>query len=216
LIQHSDEKVPSGSSLTFEFIEQMVGMLYRRFEHGITTDDPYPKQLVNALNQDGYVIVEGKLESSLPEDVQLGEQASELDSLLSKYDFKTTIGHLEQARSAHARGEWAAANAQLRSFMESLFDSIAEKIADGNANLPARGFQRRQFLARVDPPFLLTNLNEWDLGGKGGFLQGLWSRLNPAGSHPGLSDEEDCTFRLHVVLLAALHYLRRLNRRIGN
>lgn len=214
LIAHPDEKGPLGSNMTFEFIEQIIEILHPRF--GAYIDEPYPEELINTLRQDGYVIEEGKLKSSLPEHVQLAGQANQLDSLLSKYGFNTAKGHLEQARNAHTRGEWAAANAQLRSFTESLFDSIAEKLAGNNTSLPPGSFQKREFLARMDPPFILTNLNEWEFSGKGGFLQGLWNRLHPEGSHPGLSDEEDSTFRLHIVLLVASHYLKRFDHRIGN
>jgi hypothetical protein len=37
-------------------------------------------------------------------------------------------------------------------------------------------------------------------------------RLNPEGSHPGLSDDEDCSFRLNIVLLTASLLLRRYDR----
>lgn len=214
LITHPNEKGPLGSDMAFELIEQIIGLLHHRF--GAVMVGSYPEGLVNALRQDGYVIEEGKLKSSLPDDVQLAEQANQLDFLLGKHGFNTAEGHLEQARSAHVRGEWAAANAQLRSFTESLFDSVAEKLAGSNASLPPGSFQKREFLARMEPPFLLANLNEWELNGRGGFLQGLWNRLHPEGSHPGLSDEEDSTFRLHIVLLVASHYLKRLDQRIGS
>lgn len=42
------------------------------------------------------------------------------------------------------------------------------------------------------------------------FSDGLIARLNPQGSHPGLSDQEDCTFRLHIVIITARLVLRRL------
>src|ERR1700743_1068769 len=35
------------------------------------------------------------------------------------------------------------------------------------------------------------------------FINGLFKRLHPAGSHPGLSNQADSTFRRHVVLLTA-------------
>jgi hypothetical protein len=213
LITHPNEQGPSGSNMTFELIEHIVRMLHDR--SGAFMVGSYPQALVNTLKQDGYIIEEAKLRSSLPDDVRLVEQANQLDSLLGKYGFDTAKGHLEQARNAHTRGEWAAANAQLRSFTESLFDSIADRLAGNSASLPSTSFQKREFLARTDPPFLLASLNEWELGGRGGFLQGMWNRLHPEGSHPGLSDEEDSTFRLHIVLLVATHYLRRLDRRIG-
>jgi hypothetical protein len=57
-------------------------------------------------------------------------------------------------------------------------------------------------------------LNEWDDDGKG-FINGLVKRLHPQGPHPGLSDEDDSTFRLHVVLLTATLLLRRFARGPG-
>jgi hypothetical protein len=117
-----------------------------------------------------------------------------------------------QAVSAHTRGEWAAANAELRSFIESLFDSIAELLIDNKTKLPSTSHGRRELLTRLNPPFLLTDLNEWEPNGKG-FVQGFWNRLHPQGSHPGLSDEEDNTLRLYLVIIIASHYLRRLNTR---
>jgi hypothetical protein len=117
-----------------------------------------------------------------------------------------------QAVSAHTRGEWAAANAELRSFIESLFDSIAELLIDDKTKLPSTSHGRRELLTRLNPPFLLTDLNEWEPNGKG-FVQGFWNRLHPQGSHPGLSDEEDNTLRLYLVIIIASHYLRRLNTR---
>lgn len=214
LIEHPEEQGPLRSSMVFELIEEVIRILDRHCSAIMIT--PYPEELTNTLRQDGYTIEDGKLRSTLPENIQLPEQANQLDSLLTKYGFTTAKGHLEQARNAHTRGEWASANAQLRSFMESLFDSITEKLAGGTTSLPSASYQRREFLARTNPPFLLVSLNEWEIGGRGGFLQGLWNRLHPQGSHPGLSDEEDSTFRLHIVLLAATHYLKRLDERIGN
>ena len=214
LIEHPEEKGPLGSDMAFELIEAVIGILNRH--RGAIMVKPYPEELTNTLRQDGYTIENGKLRSTLPENIQLAEQANQLDSLLTKYGFTTAKGHLEQARNAHTRGEWASANAQLRSFMESLFDSIAEKLSGDTATLPPTSYQRREFLVGMNPPFLLASLNEWEIDRRGGFLQGLWNRLHPQGSHPGLSDEEDSTFRLHIVLLVTTHYLKRLDQRIGN
>ena len=37
-----------------------------------------------------------------------------------------------------------------------------------------------------------------------------YRRLHSAGAHPGLSDQDDSTFRLHLVLLVARMLLRRI------
>jgi hypothetical protein len=66
----------------------------------------------------------------------------------------------------------------------------------------------------LSPPFLSRDLNEWSDDGKN-FINGVFKRLHPQGSHPGLSDEEDYTFRLHLVLLIPRLLLRRLNTSLG-
>ena len=211
LIDNPDKKGPFGGNLIFELIEELIE---RRLSHYPTPsiEEKLPK-LVNSLKRDGYIIKDGKLKTVLPENIQLTEKENELDLLLEKFRFATAKGHLKQAISAHTRSDWASANAQLRSFMESLFDSIAKRLTDDKKGLPLSGYQKScELLAKLNPPFLLSTLNEWVVNGKGSFLQGLWKRLHPQGSHPGLSDEEDSTFRLHLIILTASYYLKRLDR----
>lgn len=157
-------------------------------------------------------IIENTIKNALANiELHLAPIEDEVVALLEKFRFSVAKGHYEQALSAYTRGEWAAANAQLRSFSESLFDSIAETLVDDKKNLPSDSHQRREMLAtKTSPSFFFSHLNEWEIGGKGGFIQGFWRRLHPQGSHPGLSDEEDSTFRLQIVVIVASHYLRRL------
>ena len=217
LVRNPDKRGPSGANLVFELIELVI-------EKRLSSRDPwYPPgkpeevfpRLVNSRKRDGYFIEDNKLRAMLPESFQIAEIETELESLLDKFGFATAKGHFEQAVSAHTRGDWASANAQLRTFIESLFDSIYETLADDKEKLPSNSYQRRECLAKLRPPFLLSDLNEWELGNKGGFVQGFWRRLHPEGSHPGLSDEEDSTFRLHLVMIVAGHFLRRLENRTG-
>jgi hypothetical protein len=146
----------------------------------------------------------------LPEVVDLPDAQDEVDALLEQHRFTTAKGHLDQARSAHGRGEWAGANAQIRTFMDSLFDEIAERLDPARATRAGTGQPRRTILASMTPPFLLRSLNEWDDNGCG-YFNGLIRRLHPHGSHPGLSEDEDSTFRLHIVLLTARLVLRRFS-----
>jgi hypothetical protein len=98
------------------------------------------------------------------------------------------------------RGDWAAANAQFRAFIESLFDDIARHLSCPTTM--ATSGQRRTWLAQTNPPFFITSLNDWDFNGVG-FMESFFRRLHPQGAHPGLSDEDDSTFRLHLVLLVS-------------
>jgi hypothetical protein len=167
---------------------------------------------IAALNATGSRSKTAKLRRALPEALDLPRADDEVHALLDKFQFATPKGHLDQAIAAHARGDWAAANAQFRPFVEGLLDLSAERLLPGAA-LPPGGHPRRQVLAQMNPPFFFADLNEWTGQGTG-FFEGFYRRLHPQGTHPGLSDEEDSTFRLHLVLLVARLLLRRLKQRV--
>lgn len=204
LFNNPDRTGPLGSNV----VSEMVQFLVER-HHVENASDRYPR-LVRSLERNGYTIENGRLQTMLPGNLEIAETENELSSMLTQFGFGVPKGHFDQAIAAHTRGAWAAANSQLRSFIESLFDSIADAVNNGKTTLPGSSHARREWLATVQPPFLLAALNEWEVGGTKGFVQGFWYRLHPQGSHPGLSDEEDSTFRLYMVIIVASHFLRRL------
>lgn len=157
-----------------------------------------------ALERDGFTVVSRKLRRILPVELGVAAAEDEITRMLSNPTFEVSRGHLAQALDSHGRGNWAAANSQIRSFYEGLLDDFANSIDPTLAS--GSGEARRQRLASEG--FLSTALNEWSHDGKN-FLNGLMKRLHPHGAHPGLSDEKDSTFRLHVVLLTARHLLER-------
>jgi hypothetical protein len=210
LIHNPELNGPRGSSLVLELIE----FLFERCGVG----PPYSKEpeeafpeLVNSLRRDGFAVDGLQLRTVLPDNVPVAQEEDELKCLLEKYAFTTALGHLDQAIAAHTRGDWASANGQLRSFIEDLFDNIAHGLSDGSTKKLKSSHARREWLAEDTPPFFYSELNEWEINGKGGFVQGFWRRLHPEGSHPGLSDERDCTFRLHLVIIVAGYFLRRFD-----
>ena len=167
-------------------------------------------ELSRALARDGFPVEGGQLRRALPEALDLPRADDEVHLLLEQFHLNISLGHLNQGISAHARGDWAAANAQFRAFAESLFDGIANQLAQRLVlDAPPGGNQSRIWLSQLNPPFFSLELNEW-VGNGNGFLEGFFRRLHPQGAHPGLSDEEDSTFRLHLVLLTAQTLLRRL------
>lgn len=171
------------------------------------------KRFLRLLEQDGFAVTDGNLRRALPSEVGLPEAQSELMRLLDRHGLTIPKGHLDQALENHAAGNWAAANSQTRSFLEGLLDELAVKVDPTSADLPS-GNDRRMRLSKTAPPFLSRDLYEWTDDGKN-FVNGLMKRLHPAGSHPGLSDEDDSTFRLHVVLLTARLFLARFDRGPG-
>lgn len=175
---------------------------------------------LRALARDGFAIVEEpdddlfpskverRLQRILPEIADLPKAENELHYLLDELGFTTAKGHLNQAIENHARANWAAANGELRKVLENVFDEISVRLEPSVASAKPGGHPRRELLASRNPPFLLQNIGEWSGDGKN-FVNGVFKRLHGEGGHPGLSDEEDCTFRLHLVILLTRLLLRR-------
>jgi hypothetical protein len=167
---------------------------------------------MRALVRDGFTLTEeGELRRTLPEVADLPQADDEVHALLDELGMATAKGHLDLAIDNHARGQWAPANGELRKVIENMFDEIAERLDPERAAATPKGNARRQLLADLDPPFLKELLGEWSNGSEQGknFVNGVFKRLHREGGHPGLSDEEDCTFRLHLVLIVARLFLRR-------
>jgi len=177
----------------------------------------WPSQVnfTQALARDGYSLTwkadgNGELRPALP--VELGAEIDdEVHQLLAAQEFATAAGHLDQALNAHARGDWAAANAQLRTFMEDLLNEIAG-VLQPEASRGLTAENRRALLGKVE--FFSRDSKEWTDDGKN-YVNGLFKMLHTEGSHAGLSDVEHSTFRMQLVLVTARIFLRRLHYREG-
>jgi hypothetical protein len=203
-----EARVNSGELLGNALVEHAITLPPKQYDWSKPEGLPFDfAAFHHSLQLDGFVITDGALRRALPASLKLPEAENEIVRLLNKHGFAIAKGHLNQAFAAHATGHWAAANAQIRSFLEGLLDEIAERIDPSAANKPS-GHHRRTTLAAHG--FFSRQLNEWDDNGLG-FINGLMKRLHPHGSHPGLSDDDDCTFRLHTVLLTARLLLVRFD-----
>jgi hypothetical protein len=202
------QTVEGSMTLGEAVVREAVQLLNLQFENPIQT------AFLRGLARDGYVVElderrkNPKLRAALPDEIDLPASDNEVYELLRLYQFVVPKGHLDQAIEAHTRGDWAACNSQLRTFIESLFDEIARKVQPAKAAQLVSSENRRAMLAEVG--FLATDRNEWSSDGKN-FVNGLFKMLHTDGSHPGLSDEDHSTFRLHVVLVTARTFLRRLH-----
>ena len=169
----------------------------------------------DSLFGDPVAEIRHELRRMLPQDVpecDFREAASEVEMLLDQLSLTVARGHLQQALSAFQRGEWSSANGELRNFFENYLNEIANALGYKGKD---DSKLRRDFLgSEVTPPFLLPEYNEWNANNqKPQYVQGLMSRMHPHGGHPGLSEEEDATFRLQVSLITARLFLRRFNKR---
>jgi len=200
IISNPEAKGPNGSALPIEIIEYIA-----KNHHGF---DPLPEsytELAHSLDRDGFELTENGIRRQLPQTLPLVEQEDQLIALLLKHSFNDAKGHYSQAVAAHARGEWASANAQLRTFVESFIDK-AHTIVCGETNDSAN--QKRIALAKAG--FFINEYNEFLFNGTG-FIEGFWKRLHPQGSHPGLSEQSDSTFRLHLVIIVVHYLMKRID-----
>jgi hypothetical protein len=139
--------------------------------------------LLRSIERDGFVIDENRVvRRMLPEVLDLPAADDEVHILLDRHKLVTSKGHLDQGIRAHSEGDWAAANSQFRTFLESLFDEIALRVDSRNAPGTKTGETRRQLLANLSTPFLSRALNEWSDDGKN-FVNGA---------------SRDCTRRDHI------------------
>jgi len=215
LLDHPDDMTSGGANMVDTVVRDLIERAIdaRRYRHGEFAER-FPK-LARALAVDGFVVQDdGQLRSAMPGVLGLPAADDEVHVLLRRFGFTVTEGHLDQAIKNHGDGLWASANAQVRSFVYALIDEIAERLAPPGTTLPPPGGGRLNWLATLQPPFVLPAFNEWDGQGKG-FFEAFLRRLQPHGAHPGLSEEEDATFRLHTALIGARLLSRRLVGRLG-
>lgn len=205
LIKNQNHKGPNNSNLAIEIIEYIIGKNSRNY----SWDTDY-ESLNNALKKDGYELTEKSVRQVLPDEIPVAQTENRLVDILNKYRFSTALGHYNQAIASHGRGEWAAANAQLRTFVEDFFDQIHSKIQAGNGST---SHHRRGELAKAG--FFQADYNEYCNNGTG-FIEGFFKRLHPEGSHPGLSEEADSTFRLHLILVVIHYYAERFDKTFHN
>lgn len=195
------------NNLMYEIVEDIIkNAVSNTYHFDINTDEfrNYP-QLRRLLLKDRFVIEDGKLIRTFDTDIDFNNNETLLENLLNKYNLSVAKGHYNQASNAFNRGDWAACNSQLRSYVEELLNKLAEKIT---GNSPVNSQDAKITLSKCDPPIFYKPLNEWLDNGQG-FFETFWKRLYPQGSHPGLSDERDSIFRLNLVQITTLEILRR-------
>ena len=129
------------------------------------------------------------LPSDVP-DLDLREAESELTLLLNRHRFTVASGHLAQAVSAFGRGEWSSANGELRNLYESYLNEIAAGLGyTGSGDSRTR----RNYLGSLQPPFLLTDYNEWNSNNqKPQYVQGLMRPNAPPRRTPGPFGRRRC------------------------
>lgn len=112
--------------------------------------------------------------------------ASDLANQLTAEGFTTAAGHYDQALKAFHAQNWAASNSQLRTTFESVLIELA---ARRTGTAPTQGGPAIDALQGKG--YLPYGPNE--------YVRGLWKLSHAAGSHPGLSDEDDAHHRIYAI-----------------
>lgn len=224
-----NKKGPFNNDIQLDFLQYLIDDYFEKNTHyqdgGVTYNPQGPsinfnnafvisnRELGHNLKRDGYIVEGRTIKKLLPSEIQEAKTESELIVALDKYNFKVSKGHLSQAIINHSQGNWASANSQFRTFIESLLTEINNFLLPGNQVTTAA--QAIKTLAETaTPPFLSKDLNEYPNNkDSDSFVYGFWTRLHPDGSHPGLSDEDDSSFRYHISIVFANYLLRRLAER---
>jgi|SRR5271156_423032 len=167
LIDLNPECKVNGGDLLWDRIVDQVFVSWSIPSAGVLS--PEEEAFRRALRHDGvYITTFEGMKRVLPADVRLPTTEDEITKLLEKHRLFIALGHMKQALDAHGRGDWAAANSQIRTFFNAFLDEIAERL-DPSAAALASGQGRRAKLAAAG--FLSRDLNEWDDNGLG-FVRG--------------------------------------------
>lgn len=207
LIDNPDAKGILGGNMAYEMVEEILDIYINNdyyYDDQSGEFNEYPK-LKRLLLKDGFEIRDKQLVRMVDSTIDYVENEGLLFELLNKYNFRTAEGHYTQAVNAFTRGDWAACNSQIRTFVEELLCKLAEDITGNTFN---KSHHARTALSQSTPKLFYPELNEW-LNDGTGYFETFWKRLHTQGSHPGLSDENDSMFRLNIVQISILEVLRR-------
>jgi len=172
----------------------------RGFEEKFSEEFP---DLERALSADGFQVHEGELIPVISPIVEPAKEEGLIEKFLNKYGFAVAKNHLEQSYDNYLDGNWEAANAALRSFLQDVFDQIALIIAPEEAASKEPGGKRRKLLEE-------KGFIEADTESK--LVSGFFKFAGYKGSHPGISNESDCRLRRYMAVALASYYLEKLGK----
>lgn len=225
LIQNPTIKNNHGESIVEKLVNRMIKRMLNfetPFYNGFDSEKQVFEDLPDFykyLRFDGYDIdfEEQCLIMGGIEQLEISQKEDQIISFLNLYNFHTTKGHFLQAKGSYMGDNFAALNSQLRTFVESLLQEMAQYIKICEPNNSSISFNElnaqtgMQVLAKCTYPVLDINLNEWKEESKG-YFNAFWARLHPEGSHPGLPDIEEVLYRFQLVILNCLLIIKRFRK----
>jgi hypothetical protein len=152
--------------------------------------------LAAALTLDGFDFVDDKLVATTPAPIALAPQISALELEMERRGLQVAIGHYKQAVDNFTRGNWEAANSQVRSFLESLFITLCKTLCGKGLADVNGALQHLRGTGKLD-------LGEWNN------FRYFWNDIQDNGPHQGLSVEHEALYRLHVATATARYLLEK-------
>jgi len=155
------------------------------------------ERLAHALSADGLEWREGRLVPTTPGPAALATELSMLEQDLQELGLNVAAKHYRQAHESFVAGNWEAANAQIRPFMENLLIELSRRQTSntrGNAAVALQDLRDAGFFDQA----------EWQM------LKGFWQGIQDNGPHHGLSHEQEALFRLHVATSVARYSIHKL------
>lgn len=164
----------------------------------VAKDGPKNDAFLNSLKADGFdVNREGCIVPLLATKVTPAKEESVLEELLSSLGWNQTKTHLSEGVSSYEHQNWAAANAQFRTFLEDVFNQIARSSRIRKSGGEARGaLQKNGFLSEEE----------------GEMVKGVFKFLHTRGSHPGMSEEFEARMRRYLVEVIALYFIEKFQK----
>ena len=191
--------------------EDCLRNLLKLFKQETTVfDDQNGLEVLKLLEEDGFPIEELLVEDEIIDGWSLPQKISLVKSELDKYDFKTSLYHLNQALANYEAGLPAAANSQIRSFFEAFFEELMHKIGINCSRGECRG--------RFIDLFYQENTDEEkelkDATNKA--LRGLSDLLAQKGSHRGIANIAETELRLISAVAWVLYALELARDKLIN
>ena len=152
----------------------------------------FGKKAVTALNHDGFPWERLADKRALIEGFELPEKISYVKAALMENNYEIALFHLQEALSSYELGNYSAANGQIRTFLEALF----EEIVNNKLKIKCKGGDCKKIFAKK-----YFTLEESQAA------KAFSALLHTKGSHPGKSEKHETEFRLFSASCWAIYAL---------
>jgi len=156
------------------------------------------EKLILSLQSDGFKFEDERLKPFIDENIE--DEENILTSELNKLGITGANIHLNQSYENFIAGNWEAANSATRNVIELITREIARKIAVHEGETPSfKGHKAVRSYLREK----MLDDNESNI------LSHLMSWMSTKGSHPGMSDENECRLRRILTIGLCSYYLEK-------